>query len=37
MAIGRAFYGESMFSRVSDASKIALAHLARYLERKDSP
>ncbi len=32
MAIGRAFYGESMFSRVSDASKIALAHLCRYLE-----
>ncbi len=34
MAIGRAFYGESMFSRVTDASKIALAHLARYLERQ---
>jgi len=33
MAIGRAFYGESMFARVTDASKIALAHLARYLER----
>lgn len=33
MAIGRAFYGESMFTRVTDASKIALAHLARYLER----
>lgn len=32
MAIGRAFYGESMFSRVADASKIALAHLAHYLE-----
>lgn len=31
VAIGRAFYGESMFSRVTDASKIALAHLARYL------
>lgn len=31
VAIGRAFYGESMFCRVSDASKIALAHLARYL------
>ena len=29
VAIGRAFYGESMFSRVTDASKIALAHLAR--------
>lgn len=32
VAIGRAFYGESMFSRASDASKIAFAHLARYLE-----
>lgn len=32
MALGRVFYGESMFSRRSDASKIALAHLARYLE-----
>ena len=32
VAIGRAFYGESMFSRASDASKIALAHLTRYLE-----
>lgn len=33
MALGRMFYGESMFSRVSNASKIALAHLARQLER----
>lgn len=33
MAIGRMFYGESMFSRSTDASKIALAHLARQLER----
>lgn len=32
MAIGRMFYGESMFSRRTDASKIALAHLARQLE-----
>lgn len=31
VAIGRAFFGESMFSRVSDASKIALAHLCRKL------
>jgi len=28
IAIGRMFYGESMFSRRSDASKVALAHLA---------
>ncbi|MGB0127505.1 MAG: leucyl/phenylalanyl-tRNA--protein transferase [Rhodocyclaceae bacterium] len=32
VAIGRVFYGESMFSRRTDASKVALAHLARYLE-----
>lgn len=31
LAIGRMFYGESMFSRDSNASKIALAHLARFL------
>ncbi len=31
VAIGRAFYGESMFARRSDASKIALAHLVRFL------
>jgi leucyl/phenylalanyl-tRNA--protein transferase len=34
IAIGRAFYGESMFSRVADASKIALAHLCVYLRRR---
>lgn len=33
VAIGRMFYGESMFTRVTDASKIALAHLVRQLER----
>ena len=33
MALGRAFFGESMFSRVSNSSKVALAHLARHLER----
>lgn len=33
IALGRMFYGESMFSWRSDASKIAVAHLARYLER----
>ena len=32
LAIGRMFYGESMFARVTDASKIAAAHLARFLE-----
>lgn len=33
VALGRAFFGESMFSRRSDTSKIALAHLARQLAR----
>ena len=33
VSIGRAFFGESMFSRAPDASKLALAHLARQLER----
>ncbi len=33
IAIGRAFFGESMFSCVRDASKIALAHLCAYLQR----
>lgn len=31
MALGRVFFGESMFSHESDASKVALAHLARFL------
>jgi leucyl/phenylalanyl-tRNA--protein transferase len=34
MALGRAFFGESMFSRARDASKIALVHLVRRLERE---
>ena len=33
VSIGHMFYGESMFSLVSNASKIALAHLARQLDR----
>lgn len=33
MAIGRMFYGESMFSIMPNGSKIALAHLARQLAR----
>lgn len=33
VGIGRMFYGESMFSRVTDASKIALAHLTSQLHR----
>lgn len=31
LAIGRMFYGESMFSRRSDASKVAFAHLIEFL------
>lgn len=33
VALGRMFYGESMFTRAADASKIALTHLVRQLER----
>ena len=32
VALGRMFYGESMFSRRADASKVALVYLARQLE-----
>ena len=31
VSLGRMFFGESMFSRGPDASKVALAHLARQL------
>lgn len=33
VAVGRVFYGESMFSAMSDASKVALAALATQLRR----
>ncbi len=33
VALGAAFFGESMFSRASNASKIALAHLCLHLRR----
>jgi leucyl/phenylalanyl-tRNA---protein transferase len=33
VALGRMFFGESMFSRRSDASKVALVLLARQLQR----
>lgn len=35
LGIGHMFYGESMFSRRSNASKIAFAHLVRYLLAHD--
>ncbi len=33
IALGRVFFGESMFSRQSDASKVAFAHLVLQLRR----
>lgn len=33
VAIGGAFFGESMFSRATDASKVALAYLVDHLRR----
>jgi len=33
VCIGQMFYGESMFARVTDASKIALAHLVHFLAK----
>jgi leucyl/phenylalanyl-tRNA--protein transferase len=33
ISLGRMFYGESMFSLATDASKIAFVHLVRQLER----
>lgn len=32
ISLGRAFFGESMFARASDASKVALVHLVRQIE-----
>lgn len=33
LSLGGAFFGESMFSRVTDASKVALVHLVARLKR----
>ena len=35
VAIGKAFFGESMFSRKPDASKVALVHLIEWLREND--
>ena len=35
IAIGKAFFGESMFAHARDASKIAFAHLCEFLRRRD--
>jgi leucyl/phenylalanyl-tRNA--protein transferase len=37
VAIGRAFFGESMFTRETDASKVALARLVQECGRLDVP
>ncbi|MFI2809901.1 MULTISPECIES: leucyl/phenylalanyl-tRNA--protein transferase [Microbulbifer] len=37
LAIGRVFFGESMFHRATDASKVAFAHLVRQLQSWDCP
>ncbi len=37
VSIGRMFYGESMFARVTDASKIALAYLVHFLKSNGVP
>ena len=35
VALGRAFFGESMFHLARDASKVAFVHLVRFLGRQD--
>jgi leucyl/phenylalanyl-tRNA--protein transferase len=37
LSIGRMFYGESMFTRQSNASKIALAALVQFLRQHEFP
>jgi leucyl/phenylalanyl-tRNA--protein transferase len=37
VAIGRMFYGESMFSRQTDASKVALVNLVDFLKSRGFP
>jgi leucyl/phenylalanyl-tRNA--protein transferase len=37
VAIGRMFYGESMFSRATDASKVALVHLVDFIRARGFP
>ena len=35
VAIGKAFFGESMFHKVTDASKIALVFLVEFLKEQN--
>lgn len=37
VCIGRMFYGESMFARMPDASKVALAYLVHFLKQRQVP
>lgn len=37
VCIGRMFYGESMFARITDGSKVALAYLVHFLKENDVP
>jgi leucyl/phenylalanyl-tRNA--protein transferase len=37
VAVGRMFFGESMFARRTDASKVALVHLVQQLRRWEFP
>ena len=37
VAVGRMFFGESMFARETDASKVAFVHLVRQLQRWEVP
>ena len=37
VSIGRMFFGESMFARETDASKVALVHLVRMLKGRGMP
>ena len=37
VVIGRMFFGESMFARETDASKVALVHLIEMLRQRDMP
>jgi leucyl/phenylalanyl-tRNA--protein transferase len=37
VSLGRVFFGESMFARETDASKVAFVHLVRRLRQHDVP
>lgn len=37
ISLGGMFFGESMFTHITDGSKIALAHLVRFLSNHDVP